>query len=130
LRRAWVWAYAPADHSGLIGKIFGKSGVFRAGAGMAYDRFGSDLITQYDQYGSIGLATQSNFPDSYSFSTSPRFTGRRAGRSGRMHRRLFRSPAAQHCRDQPVHAKGSHQTEGRPILICSTRVSRARSRAR
>ena len=68
-------AYAPADHSGLIGKIFGKSGVFRAGAGMAYDRFGSDLITQYDQYGSIGLATQSNFPDSYSFSTSPRYTG-------------------------------------------------------
>ena len=68
-------AYAPADHSGLMGKIFGKSGVFRAGAGIAYDRFGSDLITQYDQYGSIGLATQSNFPDSYSFSTSPRFTG-------------------------------------------------------
>ena len=72
-------AYAPADHSGLIGKIFGKSGVFRAGAGMAYDRFGSDLITQYDQYGSIGLATQSNFPDSYSFSTSPRFTGSAPG---------------------------------------------------
>lgn len=68
-------AYAPADHGGIIGKIFGKTGVFRAGAGMAYDRFGSDLITQYDQYGSIGLATQSNFPDSYSFSTSPRFTG-------------------------------------------------------
>ena len=68
-------AYAPADHSGLIGKLFGNAGVFRAGAGIAYDRFGSDLITQYDQYGSIGLATQSNFPDSYSFSTSPRFTG-------------------------------------------------------
>jgi hypothetical protein len=68
-------AYAPTDHDGIIGKMFGKSGVFRVGAGMAYDRYGSDLITQYDQYGSIGLATQSNFPDSYSFSTSPRFTG-------------------------------------------------------
>jgi len=72
-------AYAPADHSGVIGKIFGQHGVFRAGAGMAYDRFGSDLITQYDQYGSIGLATQSNFPDSYSFSTSPRFNGSAPG---------------------------------------------------
>lgn len=68
-------AYAPADKGGALGKLFGKSGVFRAGAAMAYDRFGSDLITQYDQYGSIGLATKSNFADSYSFSTSPRFTG-------------------------------------------------------
>src|SRR6266851_1444011 len=72
-------AYAPATHDGLIGKLFGKAGAFRAGAGMAYDRFGSDLITQYDQYGSIGLATQSNFPDSYSFSTSPRFNGSAPG---------------------------------------------------
>ena len=42
---------------------------------MVYDRFGSDLVSQYDQYGSIGLATATNFPDSYSFSTSPRFNG-------------------------------------------------------
>ena len=42
---------------------------------MVYDRFGSDLVAQYDQYGSIGLATATNFADSYSFSTSPRFTG-------------------------------------------------------
>src|SRR4029077_20019170 len=34
-----------------------------------------DLVAQYDQYGSIGLATATNFSDSYSFSTSPRFTG-------------------------------------------------------
>lgn len=68
-------AYAPADKGGLLGKIFGKSGVFRAGAGIAYDRFGSDLVTQYDQYGSIGLATKANFADSYSFTTSPRFNG-------------------------------------------------------
>jgi hypothetical protein len=42
---------------------------------MVYDRFGSDMIAQYDTYGSIGLATATNFPDSYSFSTSPRFNG-------------------------------------------------------
>jgi hypothetical protein len=68
-------AYAPVDRGGWMGKLFGKNGVFRAGAGIAYDRFGSDLIAQYDQYGSIGLATAGNFPDSYSFSTSPRYDG-------------------------------------------------------
>jgi len=68
-------AYAPSDHSGLLGKIFGKHGAFRAGAGIAYDRFGSDLIAQYDQFGSIGLATAGNFSDSYSFSTSQRYNG-------------------------------------------------------
>jgi hypothetical protein len=69
------FAYGPQGHGGLIGKLFGKSGAFRGGAGMVYDRFGSDLVAQYDQYGSIGLATATNFADSYSFSTSPRFTG-------------------------------------------------------
>jgi len=68
-------AYAPADRSGWLGKLFGKSGSLRAGAGIAYDRFGSDLITQYDQFGSIGLATAANFDDSYSFSTSARYNG-------------------------------------------------------
>lgn len=68
-------AYAPADRVGLLGKIFGKTGAFRAGAGITYDRFGSDLITQYDQFGSIGLATANNFSDSYSFSTSQRYAG-------------------------------------------------------
>ena len=68
-------AYSPADHQRLLGKVFGKRGVFRAGAGIAYDRFGSDLIAQYDQYGSIGLAYAGNFPDSYDFTTSPRYTG-------------------------------------------------------
>jgi hypothetical protein len=68
-------AYSPSGRDGIIGKVFGRTGAFRMGAGMAYDRFGSDLITQYDQFGSIGLATATNFPDSYSFQTSPRFTG-------------------------------------------------------
>jgi len=68
-------AYAPSKTEGLLSKIFGQSGALRVGAAMVYDRFGSDLITQYDQYGSIGMATSGNFPDSYSFSTSPRYTG-------------------------------------------------------
>src|SRR5215831_5401084 len=68
-------AYAPASDDGLAHKIFGKQGALRIGAAMVYDRFGSDLITQYDQYGSIGMATSGNFPTSYSFTTSPRYTG-------------------------------------------------------
>src|SRR5215471_13757119 len=68
-------AYAPSKSESLLGKIFGQQGALRLGAAMVYDRFGSDLITQYDQYGSIGLATSGNFPTSYSFSTSPRYTG-------------------------------------------------------
>ena len=68
-------AYAPSKTDGILSKIFGQTGALRLGAAMVYDRFGSDLITQYDQYGSIGMATSGNFPTSYSFSTSPRYTG-------------------------------------------------------
>ncbi len=68
-------AYAPSSGHGLMGKIFGGQGALRVGAAMVYDRFGSDLITQYDQYGSIGIASSENFPTSYSFSTSPRYNG-------------------------------------------------------
>src|SRR5262249_15219252 len=66
---------APSKSEGLLAKVFGQQGALRLGAAMVYDRFGSDLITQYDQYGSIGLATATNFPTSYSFSTSPRYAG-------------------------------------------------------
>ncbi len=68
-------AYAPAPDHPFLSKIFGSQGALRVGAAMVYDRFGSDLITQYDQYGSIGMATSGNFPTSYSFTTSPRYTG-------------------------------------------------------
>lgn len=68
-------AYAPTDHKGLLGKLFGKSGAFRVGGALAYDQFGNDLIANFDQFGSLGLSDPTNFPDSYSFSTSPRFTG-------------------------------------------------------
>ncbi len=68
-------AYAPSGRGGLIGKVFGKSGAFRVGGAIAYDQFGNDLVTQFDQFGSLGLTDPTNFPDSYSFSTAPRFTG-------------------------------------------------------
>ena len=68
-------AYAPTGSSGLLGAIFGKNGALRMGGALAYDQFGNDLVVNFDQYGSLGLSDPTNFPDSYSFSTSPRFTG-------------------------------------------------------
>jgi hypothetical protein len=68
-------AYAPTGHTGILGALFGKSGAFRLGGAIAYDQFGNDLVVNYDQYGSLGLSNPTNFPDSYSFSTSPRYTG-------------------------------------------------------
>ncbi len=68
-------AYSPSGATGLLGKLFGKSGVFRAGYAMVYDRFGSNLVTEFDQFGSEGLATTLGNPISYNFTTSPRFNG-------------------------------------------------------
>jgi hypothetical protein len=68
-------AYAPTDHKGWLGKVFGKNGAFRLGGAILYDQFGNDLIANFDQFGSLGLSNPTNFPDSYSFTTSPRFTG-------------------------------------------------------
>jgi hypothetical protein len=68
-------AYAPVDHGGGLGKIFGKSGALRFGGALVYDQFGQDMIVNYDQMGSLGLTQPTNFPDSYSFTTSPRFNG-------------------------------------------------------
>ncbi len=49
-----------------------KWGVLRGGAAMVYDRFGSDLITNFDQLGSVGLASRDGFPRSYNMSDAPR----------------------------------------------------------
>ncbi len=68
-------AFAPTDRSGWLAKLFGKTGAFRMGGAIAYDQFGNDLVVNYDQYGSLGLSNPTNFPDSYSFTTSPRFGG-------------------------------------------------------
>lgn len=68
-------AYSPKDRGGLLQKIFGANGVLRAGGALLYDRFGSELITQFDQFGSFGLATTLGNPLSYNFTTSPRYSG-------------------------------------------------------
>lgn len=68
-------AWAPTGRGGLIGKIFGKSGVIRAGGSIMYDHFGSALITQFDTFGSQGLSTTLNNLTSYNFTTSPRYDG-------------------------------------------------------
>ena len=48
-------AYSPSNPTAHPQKAFGANGVFRAGGGMVYDRFGSELITQFDQFGSFGF---------------------------------------------------------------------------
>jgi hypothetical protein len=68
-------AYSPKDRGGLLQKVFGTGGVFRVGGALLYDRFGSELITQFDQFGSFGLATTLGNPLSYDFTTSPRYNG-------------------------------------------------------
>ena len=47
-------AYAPVS-DGLFGKLFGKGSVIRAGGSMLYDRYGSDMVTNFDRAGSPGL---------------------------------------------------------------------------
>ncbi len=69
------FAYSKANPSNWLTKsIFGSGGVLRGGAAMVYDRFGSDLITQFDQLGSVGLASRSGFPLSYNMTSAPRLT--------------------------------------------------------
>ncbi|MBS1833332.1 MAG: DUF2012 domain-containing protein [Acidobacteria bacterium] len=65
-------AYAP-DYNGFAGKLFGKGSVFRIGASMLYDRYGSSMVTNFDQSGSPGLATQMTQPINTNFSTSARY---------------------------------------------------------
>jgi len=48
------FAYTPEGN--FLEKITGKGGVIRGGAGMVYDRFGSNLVTQFDSSASFGLS--------------------------------------------------------------------------
>ncbi|MFN0101924.1 MAG: hypothetical protein ACKV2U_07520 [Bryobacteraceae bacterium] len=54
---------------------FGSGGVFRAGAAMVYDRFGSDLVTQFDNAASFGLTDIKNLGRSFNFTTGSRYNG-------------------------------------------------------
>ncbi|MCU1336139.1 MAG: hypothetical protein JWO19_1720 [Bryobacterales bacterium] len=67
-------AYSPQSDSGLGARILGKGGVFRAGASLAYDRFGSDMIVQFDNQNSFGL-TENDVLGSFTFASSSRYNG-------------------------------------------------------
>ena len=67
-------AYSPQSDSGLGTKILGKGGVFRAGASIAYDRFGSDMVVQFDNQNSFGL-TENDVLGSFVGFGSPRYNG-------------------------------------------------------
>ncbi len=60
---------------GMAGTLFGKGSVIRAGAGMTYDRYGSNLAVQFANSGSPGLATTVSQPVNTDFTTAFRYTG-------------------------------------------------------
>jgi hypothetical protein len=66
-------AYSPTE--GFLGKLLGDNGVIRAGAGLVYDRFGSDLVTKFDGNASFGLSEIVRLGPSENFTTSRRYTG-------------------------------------------------------
>jgi Carboxypeptidase regulatory-like domain/TonB dependent receptor len=67
-------AWAP-DFDGVVGKLFGKGSVIRAGAGIVYDRYGSNIAVQFANLGSPGLATTVSQPVNTDFTTSFRYNG-------------------------------------------------------
>jgi hypothetical protein len=68
----FAFAFAPQKDT-WIRKFMGKNSVFRGSAAMTYDRFGSDMITEFDRSGSPGLATSLSQPLNTDFSTAVRF---------------------------------------------------------
>ncbi len=69
------FAYNPNQSDGFLGKLLGKGGVIRGGGGLMYDRFGSDLVTQFDTAASFGLTDIKNLGPSVNFTTGPRYLG-------------------------------------------------------
>jgi hypothetical protein len=69
-----AFAYSPQGDQGLASRILGKGGVFRGGATIAYDRFGSDMAVQFDTANSFGL-TENDILGSFNFSSAPRYNG-------------------------------------------------------
>lgn len=68
------FAYAPVSDS-FFGKLFGKGSVLRAGASILYDRYGSDMVTNFDRSGSPGLSTSVSQPRNTDFTDGFRYTG-------------------------------------------------------
>src|SRR5262245_44029865 len=67
-------AYAPESES-FLGKVFGKGSVLRAGGSVLYDRYGSDMVVNFDRYGSPGLSTSVSQPLNTDFTDGFRYTG-------------------------------------------------------
>src|SRR6185295_5060816 len=67
-------AYAPVSDS-FFGKLFGKGSVLRAGGSILYDRYGSDMVTNFDRSGSPGLSTSVSQPRNTDFTDGFRYTG-------------------------------------------------------
>lgn len=68
-------AWNPQSPTGLLKKIFGDNGVFRIGGGLFFDRYGSYLVTQQDQFGTFGVQADVNDPQTYTFSSAYRYDG-------------------------------------------------------
>jgi hypothetical protein len=67
-------AYSPESGSWLE-KIFGKGSVFRTGAAIVYDHYGTAMAQQFASNGSPGLANAVSQPINTNFTTSFRYTG-------------------------------------------------------
>jgi hypothetical protein len=67
-------AYSP-DSGSLLERIAGKGSVFRAGAGVIYDHYGSAMAANLASSGSPGLATTVAQPVNTNFTTGFRYTG-------------------------------------------------------
>lgn len=65
-------AYTP--DRGFLSKLTGTGGVIRAGFGVTYDRFGSDLVTKFDNAASFGLSEVIRTP-SVNVATGTRWNG-------------------------------------------------------
>jgi hypothetical protein len=71
-----AFAWAPNQTEGLMGTLFGqgKSSI-RAGFGMVYDRFGQQVIDDFNQHGSFGLSTNIANPAGFeTVNCAPRLT--------------------------------------------------------
>ncbi len=59
----------------MLEKIVGKGSVFRAGAGIVYDHYGSAMAASFASAGSPGLASTVAQPVNTNFTTGFRYTG-------------------------------------------------------
>lgn len=67
-------AYAPVSDT-FFGKLFGKGSVLRMGGSMLYDRYGSDMVVNFDRAGSPGLASSVTQPRNTNFTDAFRYSG-------------------------------------------------------